>query len=82
MTYDLVIKDAKVVDGSGSPAYAADVAVQAGRIAEIGRVSDGAHRNDINAAGRVVAPGFIDHHAHLDAQLLGIRARCRRLSTA
>ncbi len=44
MTYDLVIRDAKVVDGSGMPAYAADVAVQAGRIAEIGRVSDVAAR--------------------------------------
>jgi N-acyl-D-aspartate/D-glutamate deacylase len=69
MTYDLVIRDAKVVDGSGTPAYAADVAVQGGRIAEIGRVSDDARRT-INADGRVVAPGFIDHHTHLDAQLL------------
>jgi N-acyl-D-aspartate/D-glutamate deacylase len=69
MTYDLIIKDARVVDGTGSPAYAADVAVQDGRIAEIGRVTESAQRT-INADGRVVAPGFIDHHTHLDAQLL------------
>lgn len=69
MPYDLVIKDAKVVDGSGMPAYSADVAVQDGRIAEIGRVKDGG-RKTIKADGLALSPGFIDHHTHLDAQLL------------
>jgi N-acyl-D-aspartate/D-glutamate deacylase len=69
MAYDLVIKGAKVVDGSGLPAYMADVAVQDGRIAEIGRVNDSARRT-IDADGLVLAPGFIDHHTHLDAHLL------------
>src|SRR5437763_12280729 len=69
MAYDLLIKDARVVDGSGMPAYAADVAVQDGRIAAIGRIAESAHRT-IAADGLVLAPGFIDQHTHLDAHLL------------
>jgi N-acyl-D-amino-acid deacylase len=69
MAYDLVIRGAKVVDGSGMPAYGADVAVQDGRIVEIGRPREGARRV-IDADGLVLAPGFIDHHTHLDAHLL------------
>src|SRR5438067_13660308 len=69
MAYDLLIKDARVGDGSGRPAYAADVAVQDGRIAAIGRIAESAHRT-IAADGLVLAPGFIDQHTHLDAHLL------------
>ena len=69
MAYDLVIQDAKVIDGSGLPAFSGDVAVQDGRIAEVGRVRNGAKRV-INAGGLVLSPGFIDHHTHMDAQLL------------
>lgn len=69
MEYDLVIQDAKVIDGSGLPAFSGDVAVQDGRIAEVGRVRNGAKRV-INAGGLVLSPGFIDHHTHMDAQLL------------
>ena len=69
MPYDLVIKNARVVDGSGMPAYAGDVAVQDGRIAEIGRLTGGARRT-IQADGRVLSPGFIDQHTHMDAHLL------------
>lgn len=68
MAYDLVIKNGKIIDGSGMPAYSGDVAVKDGRIAEIGRVTDSAKRT-INADGRAVSPGFIDHHTHLDAHL-------------
>lgn len=69
MPYDLLIKDAKVVDGSGMPAYAGDVAVLDGRIAATGRITDSARRT-INAAGLALAPGFIDQHTHMDAHLL------------
>ncbi|MFH1518871.1 MAG: amidohydrolase family protein [Pseudomonadota bacterium] len=67
--YDLVIRNGNIVDGSGAPAYKADVAVKGNRIVEIGKVT-GAAREEIDAAGKVVAPGFIDPHTHFDAQLL------------
>lgn len=67
--YDLVIRNGMIVDGSGMPAYRGDVAVADGRIAKVGRVT-GAARREIDAHGKVVAPGFIDPHTHFDAQLL------------
>jgi N-acyl-D-aspartate/D-glutamate deacylase len=69
MAYDLIIRGGRVVDGSGLPSYVADVGVKAGKIAEVGRLKDGAART-IDAAGLAVSPGFIDHHTHLDAQML------------
>ena len=69
MSYDLIIRGGRVVDGSGLPSYVADVGVKDGKIAEVGRLKDGAART-IDAAGLAVSPGFIDHHTHLDAQML------------
>jgi N-acyl-D-amino-acid deacylase len=66
--YDLVIKNGTVVDGSGSPRYRADVAIANGRIAAIGRVVERASEV-IDADGHVVAPGFVDGHTHMDAQV-------------
>jgi N-acyl-D-amino-acid deacylase len=68
MPYDLVIKNAMVIDGSGLPRYRADVGVRHGRIAMIGRIRERA-REVIDADGHVVAPGFVDGHTHMDAQV-------------
>jgi N-acyl-D-aspartate/D-glutamate deacylase len=65
---DVVIKDATVVDGTGTPGRPADVAVQDGRIVAVGTVDDAAAET-IDAEGLVVTPGFVDPHTHYDAQL-------------
>jgi N-acyl-D-amino-acid deacylase len=69
MDYDLLVRGGLVVDGSGLPAYRADVGVRDGKIAEIGRLQGTAART-LDANGLAVAPGFIDQHTHLDAQIL------------
>ncbi len=68
MAHDLLIRNGTVVDGTGAAARHADVAIAGGRIAEIGKVRDGA-KQVIDADGCVVAPGFIDPHTHYDAQI-------------
>src|SRR5205809_5575942 len=68
MAYDLLIRNGRVVDGSGEPAFAADVAVQDGKIVGVGKYAGAAAKRTIDAEGRVVAPGFIDHHTHFDPQ--------------
>jgi N-acyl-D-aspartate/D-glutamate deacylase len=68
MAYDLLIKNGTVVDGTGAPRVHADVAIANGKIAEVGKIKDGAAKT-INADGLIVAPGFIDPHTHYDAQI-------------
>lgn len=68
MQHDLVIRDGLIVDGSGAAPFAGDIAIAGDRIVEIGCVT-GRGREEIRADGRVVSPGFIDLHTHLDAQI-------------
>jgi N-acyl-D-aspartate/D-glutamate deacylase len=69
MTYDLLIKNGRIIDGSGRPAFHGDVAVAGGKIVELGRLRGSAGQT-IEADGRVIAPGFVDNHCHYDAQVL------------
>src|SRR2546430_3735453 len=66
--YDLALKGGRIYDGSGMPSYNGDIGIAAGKIVEIGRLNGGAKRT-LNVDGLAVAPGFIDPHTHLDAQL-------------
>src|ERR1043166_8349269 len=64
-TYDLILRNGRIVDGTGNPAYFADVGLKRGRLARIGRIA-GQARTEIEARGLIVAPGFIDVHTHAD----------------
>ena len=65
--FDLVIRGGTVIDGTGGPPIEADVALSGNRIAAIGKIA-GAGREEINAKGKLVTPGFVDIHTHYDAQ--------------
>ena len=58
--FDVVIVNGHIIDGTGSPWYSGDIGIRAGHVAAIGNLRDAARRQTIDAAGRVVAPGFID----------------------
>lgn len=64
-TYDIVIRNGRVIDGTGNPAYFADVAVDDGKIVAVGRISGKGDR-ELDAMGAIVAPGFIDVHSHAE----------------
>ena len=68
MSYELLIKNGTVVDGTGAQPVQADIAVADGKIAEIGKITAGA-KKVIDASDLTVTPGFIDHHTHYDAQI-------------
>ena len=68
MQYDVIIRNGTIVDGSGMPRFRADLGIVGDRIATIGKIRESA-REVIDAEGHVVAPGFIDVHTHMDAQV-------------
>src|SRR5258707_8696721 len=68
MSYDLVIKNGTIVDGTGAPRFRGDVAIDRDRIVEIGKVTESAKR-EIDASELIVSPGFVDPHTHYDAQI-------------
>lgn len=69
MKYDLTVRGGMIVDGTGIAAYRGDIGIVDGLIAHIGRIGPGQSDADLDASGRVVAPGFIDSHTHYDAQV-------------
>src|SRR5262245_54491101 len=66
--FDLVIRGADICDGSGAPRAVGDIALDGGRVVELGRVT-GAGRRELRAEGLTAAPGFIDVHTHYDCQV-------------
>ncbi len=65
--YDLIIRNGTIVDGTGNPRFAGDVAIKDGLIAQVGKVSGDA-AEEIDAGGKIVAPGWVDIHTHYDGQ--------------
>jgi hypothetical protein len=68
--YDLLIRGGRVVDGTGNPAFTADIGIRGDRIAAIGRLADARATREIDARTLVVSPGFIDLHTHSDLPLI------------
>lgn len=67
--YEILIRNARVIDGSGNPWYTADVGVRAGKIAAIGKLEHATANRVVDAGGRVLAPGFIDVHTHVESSV-------------
>ncbi|HSY85990.1 MAG TPA: D-aminoacylase, partial [Verrucomicrobiae bacterium] len=69
-SFDILIRGGAVIDGSGAPRFEADVGVNGDRIVAIGPLPEASAKRVVPAAGKVVAPGFIDAHTHDDRALL------------
>ena len=75
--HDLVIRNGRVVDGTGVPAHNADIAVDGERITAVGVIT-APGRTEIDAAGQLVTPGFVDIHTHYDGQVVWDPRSARR----
>src|SRR5690606_8033429 len=64
-TYDLLITNGKIIDGTGNPWFVGDIAINEGKIVKVGRIEGDAKRT-IDATGLIVSPGFIDVHTHIE----------------
>jgi N-acyl-D-amino-acid deacylase len=71
--YDILIRNGKIMDGTGNPWFPADVGIVGDTIAEIGNLSSAEGELEINAAGKIVCPGFVDCHSHTDRKILANR---------
>ena len=70
VSYDVVITNGKVIDGSGNPWFHADLAIKSGKIVKIGKLDPKSGKRVIDAKGMTVSPGFIDLHTHTDLSAL------------
>ncbi len=77
---DTIIRNAVVIDGSGNPRFEADVAVHQGKFHEIGVGLTGSYRQELEGAGRILAPGFIDVHTHDDYAVISDRSNLCKIS--
>src|SRR5262245_35489324 len=78
--FDLIVRNATIIDGTRAPRYEGDIGVREGRIAAIGRLDRSRAHAEIDASGRVAAPGFIDAHTHDDRLLLSDPAMTPKVS--
>ncbi len=69
MEHDLIIKNGEIIDGTGAKTTHGDIAIDDGVITEIGELSSPQAKEEIDANGMAVTPGFVDIHTHLDAQI-------------
>jgi N-acyl-D-aspartate/D-glutamate deacylase len=77
--YDVLIRNGRVLDGSGNPWLSADIGIRAGRIVDMGRLGSATAAREIDARGLTVAPGFIDVHSHASSGLSGSLKESRQL---
>ena len=68
--FDILLRNGKIVDGTGAPWFVGDIGIAGDRIAAIGNLSEAHGRRDIDAAGKLVCPGFVDCHSHSDLSIL------------
>jgi N-acyl-D-amino-acid deacylase len=67
--FDVIIRGGTIVDGTRTPRYVSDIAIKDGKIAQIGGLKGKTAARELDASGRIVAPGFVDLHTHYDAQI-------------
>lgn len=70
--YDLLIKNGKIIDGTGNPWFYGDIGIRDGRVAAIGKLNHGQASTVLDATGLIVAPGFIDVHTHIEGSVLDV----------